>query len=85
MCEGRLWKRASLFIGAQLGNLEWAHLPGTLRDGRKFWKENVSLSLWELCEGNLEGGNPLLGTRKVTYWEVLQTGITLHWDPAGDP
>ena len=25
--------RASLFRGAELGNLEWARLPGTLRDG----------------------------------------------------
>jgi hypothetical protein len=24
---------ASLFMGAQLGKLEWAHLPGTLRYG----------------------------------------------------
>jgi hypothetical protein len=31
--KGRLWRRASLFMGAQLGNLEWAHLSGTLRDG----------------------------------------------------
>jgi hypothetical protein len=31
--KGRLWGQASLFMGAQLGNLEWAHLPGTLRDG----------------------------------------------------
>ena len=29
----RLWGWASLFMGAQVGNLEWAHLPGTLRDG----------------------------------------------------
>jgi hypothetical protein len=29
----RLWEWASLFMGAQLGNLEWARLPGTLRDG----------------------------------------------------
>jgi len=29
----RLWRRASLFMGAQLGNLEWAHPLGTLRDG----------------------------------------------------
>jgi len=36
----RLWQWASLFMGAQLGNLEWAHLPGTLRDGRKgLWRE----------------------------------------------
>jgi hypothetical protein len=31
--KGRLWGWASLFMGAQLGNLEWACLPGTLRDG----------------------------------------------------
>jgi len=31
--KGRIWRWASLFVGAQLGNLEWAHLPGTLRDG----------------------------------------------------
>ena len=27
--KGRLWGWASLFMGAQLGNLEWAYLPGT--------------------------------------------------------
>jgi len=31
--KGRLWGWASLFMGAKLGNLEWAHLPGTLRYG----------------------------------------------------
>jgi hypothetical protein len=31
--KGRVWGRASLFIGAQLSNLEWACLLGTLRDG----------------------------------------------------
>jgi len=31
--NGWLWRRASRFMGAQLGNLEWAHLLGTLRDG----------------------------------------------------
>jgi hypothetical protein len=30
--KGRLWGRASLLMGAQFGNLEWARLPGTLRD-----------------------------------------------------
>jgi len=29
----RLWRRASLSIGALLRKLEGAHLPGTLRDG----------------------------------------------------
>jgi len=31
--KGRFWGWASLFMGAQLGNLEWAHLPGILRYG----------------------------------------------------
>ena len=31
--KGRLWGWESRFMGAQLGNLEWAHLPGTSRDG----------------------------------------------------
>ena len=31
--KGRLWGRASRFMGAELGNWEEAHLPGTLRDG----------------------------------------------------
>jgi len=29
----RVWRWASLFMGAQLGKLEWAPLLGTLRDG----------------------------------------------------
>ena len=29
-CEGRLWGWVFRFMGAQLGNLEWAHRPGTL-------------------------------------------------------
>jgi hypothetical protein len=31
--KGRLWGWASLFKGAQLSNLEWAHITGTLRYG----------------------------------------------------
>jgi hypothetical protein len=31
--KGSLWERESPFKGAQLGNLEWARLKGTLRDG----------------------------------------------------
>jgi hypothetical protein len=41
--KGRLWRYASLFMGAQLGNLEWGHLPRTLRDGRKgLWRCSIS-------------------------------------------
>jgi hypothetical protein len=43
--KGRLWGWASIFMGAQLGNLEWVHLPGTLRHGWKgVWRWSVSLS-----------------------------------------
>ena len=31
--KGRLWGWASLIIGAQLSNLDWAHLLGTLGYG----------------------------------------------------
>jgi hypothetical protein len=31
--KGRLYGQASVFMGAQLGNLERACLPGTLRNG----------------------------------------------------
>jgi hypothetical protein len=31
--KGRIWGRASVFVGAQLGNLEWAPLKGTSKDG----------------------------------------------------
>ena len=44
----RLWEWASLFMGA--------HLPWTLVE--KGSGGGLSHSLWELCEGNLEGGLP---------------------------
>jgi hypothetical protein len=55
---------------AQMGSLNWAYLPGNLSDG---WiggggaleldclTLSLSLSRWEICEGNLEGAH-LLGT-----------------------
>ena len=49
--KGRLWGRASLFMGAQLGSLEWACLLGTLRDGLKqLWRWDVSL-----CGSSVKG------------------------------
>jgi len=39
------------------GSLGWAHLLG-LRDMAEGVLGMESLSLWELCEGNLEGGLP---------------------------
>ena len=72
--KGRLWVWASLFVGAQLGNLEWARLPGTSRDD----------SLWELCEGNLEG-ELLAGDPGVEVKEALETGISFHRGTTGEP
>jgi len=53
--KGWLRGRESLFMGAQLGDLEWALLPGTLTDERG---SGGGAFLWELCEGNWEGGDP---------------------------
>jgi len=64
ICKGRLWKQAFLFIGAPLGNLEYAHLPGTLRDGeRAFWKHIISFCGSSVM-GTRKGGGPLVGTLK---------------------
>jgi hypothetical protein len=38
------------------------------------------LSLWELCEGNLEGGLSVLGTLKICR-KALEMGISLHRGP----
>jgi hypothetical protein len=58
--KGRLWGRASVFMAAQLGKMEWAHLPGTLRYSSKaLWGRSVSLcgssvkGTWR--EGSLSG------------------------------
>jgi hypothetical protein len=46
--------------GGSLGNLGWAHLPG-LQDIAEGALGMECLSLWGLCEGNLEGGLPHQG------------------------
>ena len=58
MCKGRLWRQASPSIGALLGNLE---VGSFTRDFERWMKGaleverlSLSLSLRELCEGNLE-------------------------------
>jgi len=58
--KGRLWERKSLFVGALLSNLGWAHLLGLrdMADGAS--GDGVSLSVG-LCQGNLEEGLPLWG------------------------
>jgi len=62
MCKGRLWGRASLSIGAPLGNLEGGSFTRDFERWIKSALEVEYLSLRELCEGNLEAvsftGNP---------------------------
>ena len=69
-------------MGAQLGNLEWAHLLGTFEIWLKgaLRVETLSLSLWELCAGNLEGG-PLAGDPDGYVEKALETGISSHRGP----
>jgi hypothetical protein len=54
-------------MGAKLGNLEWAYLLGTLRNAERDSGDeaSLSLSLWELCEENLEGGLPCWGPWRI--------------------
>jgi hypothetical protein len=62
----RLWRRASLSIGVPLGNLEGGSFT---RDFKRYMKEGsgngVSLSLWELYEGKVEGGLLYWGSRRI--------------------
>jgi len=58
-------------MGAQLGNLEWAHLPGTLRVGGKgLWRWSVSL-----CEHSL-AGDP-----EGYIEKALEMGNSFHRSP----
>jgi len=54
--KGRLWGWASHFVGAQLGKLEEGSSTGDLERKMKGTLEVWCLSLWELCEGNVDGG-----------------------------
>jgi len=58
--KGRLWGWASLFMGA-VGQPEVGSYNGNFEIWLKGALEVECLSLWELCEGNLEGGLPCWG------------------------
>jgi hypothetical protein len=63
ICKRRLWKRASLSIGAPLGNLEGVCLPGTLETQMKEGSGNGA-SVGAL-RGDPGGRAPLLETLKM--------------------
>jgi len=54
------------------GELGGSSFTGTLRDRLRGALEREHLSLWELCEGNLEGELLLLGTLKDMYSMALE-------------
>jgi hypothetical protein len=78
--KGRLWEWTSLFMGAQLGNLEWAHLPGTFELWLKGALEVECLPLRELYIGNLEGG-----LRRWGPWRIGRKGSLSIRTPFGEP
>jgi hypothetical protein len=63
----RFWKRATLSTLAPLGNLEEGSFTRDWQTVKVIDKWSVSLSLWELCEGNLEGG--------LLYWQLWKLGL----------
>jgi len=56
--KGRLWGWASLFIGGSGGQTGVGSSTGDFERWLKVTLEVGHFSLWELCEGNLEGGLP---------------------------
>ena len=57
----KVWRWASLFTGVLLGNLEVGLSTRDFEMSLKGSRKVESLSVWELCEGNLEGGLPCCG------------------------
>jgi hypothetical protein len=77
-CRRRLWKRASLSIGAPLWNLVGGvHLLGTLRDNLRRALKMEHLSLWELWKGGSFTGDP--------EGYVKQRSGNGHVSPWGEP
>jgi hypothetical protein len=71
-------------MGAQFGNLVWAHLLGTCRDDKGVLEVGC-LSLWELCEGNLEGGLPCRGPWRIGRKSYGNGAFLFIGAPFGEP
>ena len=83
MCRRRVWRRAPLSIGTHGG---WGlRSPGTLRDSWRWALKTEHSSLWALLEGNLEGGSFPEDPPEGYVEKALETGISLHRGPAGEP
>jgi hypothetical protein len=81
MCKGKLWRWASLFIGAPVGNLEGGLYTGDFER----WMKEGARSGASLSEGALWGKPwgraPLLGTPKDTLIKALEMGVCFHRGP----
>jgi hypothetical protein len=67
-------------MGAQLGDLEWAHLPGLLRYGCKgLWRWGASLCGSSVKETWKEGS--LAGDSEVYLEKALEMGISSYRGP----
>ena len=80
----RLWGQASLLMGTQLGNLEWAYLPGSMRGGWKgLWRWSISLS-GSPVKGTWRKGS-LVGDPEGYVEKALETNISFLRGPIGEP
>jgi len=85
ICKRKLWKRASLSIGASLGNLrEGGSITGEfVRRTNEGSGNGASISKGALRE-EPGGRAPLLGTLQDMERKALETGVSLHRAPLGD-
>ena len=78
MCNGRLWRRASLSpYGPRWGNWKGDRIPGTERWMKEARRNGTSLSkeaLWTEPRGR----TPLLGTPKDMLSKALEMGVCFH-------
>jgi hypothetical protein len=86
MCKRRLWKWASLFTEAPLDNLVGGPFTWDCRDKWKMAREMEHLSLWELCEWNLEEAILYWGPWRACRGKLWrQASLSLHRGPVGEP
>ena len=77
MCKGRLWGRASLSIGAPLGNLE----GGSHTSNFERWMEEGSRNGASLFEGNPERGLLYWGPRRISQVRLWKWAVVSIEDP----
>jgi len=67
-----------------MGNLEWACVPRTLRDGLK-WLWRCGVSLYGSSVKGTRRDSSLAGDPGGKVQKALERGIYFHRGPAGEP